>query len=69
LEDGVASFYTWELEYDDNRCWKCKKETYGTSREIVLYQRAAEQEYKDMNPPKKSAFGSERYYPPEDAEE
>lgn len=67
LEEGTVSFYTWELRYDDNQCWKCKKESYGTSREIVLYEREAEREYKDMNPPKKSAFGSERYYPPEDA--
>lgn len=66
LEGGTVTFYTWELEYDDNRCWKCKREAYGTSREIVVYQRAAEEEYKDMNPPKKSAFNpSERYYPEE----
>ncbi|MBA3817030.1 MAG: hypothetical protein H0X29_11040 [Parachlamydiaceae bacterium] len=66
LEEGTVSFYTWELKYDANRCWKCKKEAYGTSREIVLYQHAAELEYEDLNPPKKSAFGSERYYPEDD---
>lgn len=62
MEDGGVDFYTWELEYMDNRCWSCKHETYATSREIVVYQREAEQRYEEMHQPPKSAFGSERYY-------
>lgn len=68
MEDGGVDFYTWELQYYDNRCWKCKHESYATSREIVVYQREAEKRYEDMHPPKRSAFGPERYYSPDDNE-
>lgn len=64
LEDGTVSFYTWELEYDANQCWHCKKEAYATSREIVVYQREAEQKYQETHEPVQSVFGPERYYPP-----
>jgi hypothetical protein len=67
LEDGVVNFYTWELEYDPNQCWHCKKEAYATSREIVVYQREAEQKYQEEHAPPPSIFGSERYYPPNES--
>lgn len=63
LENSEVSFYTFDLDYKQNRCWHAKHEAYATSREIVLYERQAEDKYNEEHPRKPSAFGQDRYYP------
>lgn len=63
MEDNSIYFYTFDLLYSPNRCWHVKHESYPTSREIVVYQREAEQKYEETHKIKPSAFGSERYLP------
>ena len=63
LEDGVVTYYTWDLEDGSKNCWHSRKESYETSREIATYQELAEEEYALQHEPSTKVFGNKRYYP------
>lgn len=63
LEDGIIKFYTGDVNDNDKRGWHYKREAYDTSRNIVFYQRLAEDKYKAMHEPDREIFGDKRYYP------
>ena len=65
MEDGVILYYTADVDDNMKRGWHYRKETYNTSRDIVFYQRLAEDKYKAMHEPDYALFGNKRYYPPE----
>lgn len=65
MEDSEIVFYTGDVDDNDKKCWHSKKESYETSRNIVLYQRAAEDNFKGMTQPNRAIFGDKRFYPDE----
>lgn len=62
LEDGQILFYTGDVKDNEKNAWHYKKESYNTSRNIVLYQRMAEDNYKAMHETDRSIFGDKRFY-------
>jgi hypothetical protein len=62
LEDGKVYFYTFELKDNTKSCWSSRTEVYAKSREIVVYERQAEQKYRDNNRSKRDIFGGRRYF-------
>lgn len=66
VEDGLITYYTWDLEDGSKNIWHSRKESYETSREISVYQRQAEEEYVKEHEPDTSVFGNQRYYPPKE---
>lgn len=65
MEDAKITFYTADVDDNDKKCWHTKKESYDTSRNIVLYQRLAEDKYKAIHEKNSTIFGDKRYYPDE----
>jgi hypothetical protein len=63
MEDGQIAYYTFELLYSENTCWHARRESYATSREIVVYQREAEREYAEKHQSPLSVFGIQRFLP------
>lgn len=63
MEDGQIAYYTFELLYSNNVCWHARRESYATSREIVVYQREAEREYAETHRSLSSIFGIQRFMP------
>lgn len=67
MEDGQILFYTADVNDNDKSAWHYRKESYNTSRNIVLYQRLAEDNYKAMHETDRSVFGDKRFYAEEPA--
>jgi len=65
MEDDIIGYYIFDLEDNMKRCWHVRKETYATSREIIVYQREAEKKYKESQKPVGAIFGAQRYLPEE----
>lgn len=63
MEDAEVAYYTFELQRHNNSCWHARRESYATSREIVVYEREAERRYEEMHPGPLSIFGMERFLP------
>ena len=63
MEDSKIMFYTADVDDNDKKCWHSKKESYNTSRDIVLYQRLAEDKFKAMHETNHAIFGEKRFYP------
>jgi hypothetical protein len=63
MEDGQIAYYTFELLTKNNSCWHARRESYATSREIVVYQREAEREYAENHRSPLSTFGIQRFLP------
>lgn len=63
LEDGVITFYTGDVVDNEKKGWHAKKESYETSRNIVFYERLAEDKYKAMHEVNRAIFGDKRYWP------
>jgi hypothetical protein len=63
MEDAKIAFYTADVNDNDKLCWHARKEAYDTSRDIVFYQRLAEDKFKAMYEPDRAVFGEKRYYP------
>lgn len=66
LEDGVVIYYTFDLHDRNKSCWHKRVEDYSTSREIALYQRAAEKAWDDEHNILNTVFGNKRYFPPDE---
>jgi len=62
LEDGDVLYETFSLKDNNRNCWAARRESYCTSREIVVYQRQAEKKYRDNNREKRDIFGGRRFY-------
>jgi hypothetical protein len=65
MEDGQITFYTADVKDTDKKGWHAKKESYSTSRDIVFYQRLAEDKYRATHAPDRTIFGEKRFYLPE----
>ncbi len=63
LEDDMVTYYTFDLIDNVKNRWHSRRETYATSREIVVYEREAEREYAEVIANKMNIFGDQRYYP------
>lgn len=63
LEDGIVLYETFSLKDNNKDCWSARRESYCTSREIVVYERQAEKKYRDNNREKRDIFGGRRFYP------
>lgn len=63
--DGIVSFYYFDAKDPDDPCWHWKKEFYKTTREIVVYRRAAERRYREEQeiPMSDVIYGKARYIP------
>lgn len=64
MEDSKILFYTADVNDNDKNGWHYKREAYDTSKNIVLYQRMAEDKYKAEHEASHAIFGDKRYYPP-----
>lgn len=64
LEDGDVAYYTFDTLDNTKRCWHARRESYATSREIVVYEREAEKTYQEVHNPPTNVFGTDRYIPP-----
>ena len=62
MEDGIILYYYGDVNDNEKSAWHYKKESYNTSRNIVLYQRLAEDKYKAMNETDRSIFRDKRFY-------
>ncbi|HEV8052142.1 MAG TPA: hypothetical protein VGP47_06590 [Parachlamydiaceae bacterium] len=62
MEDAQILYYTGDVNDNDKNGWHYRKESYNTSRNIVLYQRLAEDRYKAMHEADRSVFGDKRFY-------
>jgi hypothetical protein len=65
MEDSKITYYTADVDDNDKKAWHSKRESYNTSRDIVLYQRLAEDKFKAMKEPDRAVFGNKRFYPEE----
>jgi len=64
MEDGTIIYYAADLYDNDKSCWHSRRESYYTSRDIVFYQRLAEDDYKKKhNFDLSLIFGDKRYIP------
>jgi hypothetical protein len=63
MEDGVISFYAANADDLEKKGWQAKKESYDTSRNIVFYERMAEDNFKAMHETNRAIFGSKRFWP------
>ena len=62
LEDGICFYYTFEIKNADHESWHFRREPYSKSREIVVYEREAQDKFQEViEPPNPTAFGPERY--------
>jgi hypothetical protein len=62
MEDATINFYTYDVLDTDKKGWHSRKEAYSTSRDIVFYQRMAEDKYQAMHAPDHTIFGNKRLY-------
>lgn len=62
LEDGDVLYETFSLKDNNKNCWSSRREAYSKSREIVVYQRQAEEKYRENHPTKRDIFGGRRFY-------
>lgn len=63
MEDGQINYYAADLKDNNKDCWHYRRESYYTSRDIVFYQRKAEEEYKQAHSLDLSIFGNKRFIP------
>lgn len=64
MEDDMVYYYLFDTKNQDKNCWHYRTEPYYKSREIVVYQRNAEQqEEESFRYLHRSAFGPDRYIP------
>lgn len=63
MENAVITYYSADVTDNDKNSWHARKEAYNTSRDIVFYQRLAEDKYKAMHEPNRAIFGNKRFYP------
>lgn len=64
LEDGFSYFYAFDLKNKKLDTWSTHYEPYFQSRSFALFQRAAEEQYKQAHPKNKpSVLSRERYHP------
>lgn len=63
MEDGHISYYIFDPLDNSKNCWHGRHEAYATSREIVVYERQAEQKFEEVHKVDHSVFGNIRYYP------
>lgn len=68
MEDAQIIFYTADVTDTDKKGWHARKESYNTSRDIVFYQRLAEDKYRATHAPDRTIFGDRRFYLPEESE-
>lgn len=66
MNDGEIAYYSADLLDNDKSCWHVRRESFYTSRDIVFFQRTAEEEYKLLHSPDMSIFGNKRWFPPQD---
>lgn len=62
MENSTIFFYTSEVIDNDKNGWHYKRETYDTAKNIVFYQRLAEDEFKAAHERSRAVFGDTRYY-------
>lgn len=62
MEDGAITFYTADADDNEKKGWHARKESYDTSRNIVLYERLAEDNWKAMHETNKAIFGEKRFW-------
>lgn len=62
MEDAKIAFYMADVNDNDKLCWHARKEAYNTSRDIVFYQRLAEDKFKAEHEPNRSVFSDKRFY-------
>jgi len=63
LEDGQIDYYLFDTHNNTKRYWHHRHESYETSREIVVYQREAEQKYAETHRPLIDVFSGQRFFP------
>ena len=64
LEDDIVHYYLFDTKNQDKNTWHYRREAYYKSREIVVYQRDAEQQKDEaLQLRRQSAFGPDRYIP------
>ncbi len=67
LEDGLVTYYTFDVEDVEKRCWHSRHETYETSRRISRAEESAEEQHTEgieqIEQKKRSVFGTKRFYP------
>lgn len=62
LEDGGVTYYTFNLKDNRKNCWDSRRESYSKAREIVVYEKQAEQKYRENNRTKRDIFGGRRFF-------
>lgn len=65
MEDSKIIFYTADADDNDKNNWHSRTESYNTSRNIVFYQRLAEDKFKALHETNRAIFGDKRFYPNE----
>lgn len=65
LENGVCTYYSFDVRDCVKNCWHYRIEPYLKTREILYCQESAEENYNPKKIPFKSVFGDDRYLPPE----
>jgi hypothetical protein len=62
LENSMVFFYTADVIDNDKSGWHYKKETYDTAKNIVFYQRLAEDKFKAEHERNRAIFGNTRFF-------
>lgn len=63
MEDGQIAYYAANLDDNNKDCWSVRRESFYTSRDIVFFERKAEDEYKKAHSIDFSIFGDKRFVP------
>ena len=67
MENGMIKYYAADIYDNDKKKWHFKIESFVTSKNITVSQRAAEDDYKQRhNRDIEAIFGKDRYIPKED---
>jgi hypothetical protein len=62
MEDGFIDYISGDAIDNEKKGWHSRREAYETSRNIVFYERLAEDQYKAMHEPDRAIFGNKRFW-------
>ncbi len=65
LEEGIVTYYAFDTKYTNQTAWSKRKEPYFKTRELAIYEREAEEMFKETMDMQKHSPLKEQYISPD----